>query len=309
MNTNKIPVIVSSDNNLFFAAATLIVSMLENANKDTFYDIHFLCTGNVIKEDKEKLQELTLKYNNFSLSFTDMKDTFKDIPKTHEHVNYVSAYKFLIPSLFPQFDKILYLDADIIVRTDLTDLYNTDIGDNYIAGCINLFNQTIKRKDLMKETGIKSMDYYINAGVMLMNLKKIRQDKIDKQCIDMIGSFKGSVDQHIINKVCYDKIFFIPLKYNVTQSSLQFLETKTSKNFYSLQEAEQAYNNPAIFHWTGPLKPWKYYNLFLAHEWFRYFIKTPFKDMTLLRTEAKNLNLISLIKELLKKFIISVIYR
>ena len=101
MNSTKIPIIIASDNNLFFAAATLIVSILENANKDTFYDIYFLCTDNVTPEEKNKLCKLKSQYQNFSLQFIDMKDTFKDIPKTHKHVNYVSAYKFLISSLLP----------------------------------------------------------------------------------------------------------------------------------------------------------------------------------------------------------------
>ncbi len=307
MNLNKIPIIIASDNNLFFAASTLIVSMLENANKDTFYDIFFLCTDNVTPEDKNKLCKLKSQYQNFSLQFIDMKDTFKDIPKTHEHVNYVSAYKFLIPSLLPQFNKILYLDVDIIVRTDLTELYNIDLKENYIGGCINLFNQIIKRTDIIKEINIKSMDYYINAGVLLMNLQKIRQDKIDKQCINMIGSFKGSVDQHILNKVCYDKILFLPFKYNISQSSLNLIEHNMAKIFYSLSEIENAYKNPAIFHWTGAKKPWKYYNIFLAHEWFRYFIKTPFKDMNLNRITLKDKNLLRLIIYSLKKFISSVL--
>ncbi|WP_372519326.1 glycosyltransferase family 8 protein [Candidatus Ruminimicrobiellum ovillum] len=313
MNSNKIPVVMSSDNKVFFTVATVIVSMLENANKDAFYDIYVLCTDTVTDENKNKLSELKKQYENFSLSFMDMKDTFKNIPKTHKYVNYVSAFKFLIPSLFPQFDKIIYLDTDVIVRADLTDLYNTDIGDNYVAGCLCLVNHITCRDDISKETGMESMDYYINAGVILMNLKLIRENKIDKQCIDLIGSFKGSIDQHIMNKVCYGKIFFLPLKYNVSNSSLKIFESGAAKFFYSLQEIEQAYKNPAVFHWTGGNKPWQYYNLFLSHEWFRYFIKTPFKYMKLDRKCVKRAGLFSVVKRFLsvtlKKIWYSLIYK
>ena len=313
MNSNKIPVVLSSDNKVFFGLATVIVSMLENAYEDTFYDIYVLCTDTVTNENKNKLVELKNKYDKFSLSFMDMKDTFKNIPVTHKYVNYVSAFKFLIPSLFPQFDKILYLDTDVMVRGDLTELYNTNIEDNYVAGCLCLINHITCRDSISKEIDIESMDYYINAGVLLMNLKSIRENKIDKQCIDMIGSFKGSVDQHIMNKVCYGKIFFLPLKYNVTNSSLKIFESNAAKIFYSLQEIEQAYKNPIIVHWTGMSKPWQYYNLFLAHEWFRYFIKTPFKDMKLDRKYAKHQGIISLLKKLLstilKKLWYGLIYK
>ena len=309
MNFDKIPIIMSSDNKVFFTVATAITSMLENANKNTFYDIYVLCTDTVTNESKNKLSELKKQYDKFSLSFIDMKDTFKDIPKTHKYVNYVSAFKFLIPSLFPQFDKVLYLDTDVIVRTDLTELYSTDIKDNYVAGCLCLVNHITCRDSISKETGIESMDYYINAGVILMNLKEIRQNKIDKQCIDMIGSFKGSVDQHIMNKVCYGKIFFLPIKYNVSNSSIKIFESGMGKIFYSLQEIEQAYKNPAIFHWTGGNKPWQCYNLFLAHEWFRYFIKTPFKDMKLDRKYVKQKGLFSVFRRFLSLTLKEIYYQ
>ena len=89
MNPNKVPIVMSSDNKVFFTIATVIVSMLENASKDTFYDIYVLCTDTVTDESKNKLSELKTQYNNFSLSFIDMKDTFKNIPKTHKYVTYV----------------------------------------------------------------------------------------------------------------------------------------------------------------------------------------------------------------------------
>ena len=151
MNSNKIPVVLSSDNKVFFGLATVIVSMLENAYEDTFYDIYVLCTDTVTNENKNKLVELKNKYDKFSLSFMDMKDTFKNIPVTHKDVNYVSAFKFLIPSLFPQFDKILYLDTDVMVRGDLTELYNTAITDYYIAAADDLQSSIYKKKIGMKK--------------------------------------------------------------------------------------------------------------------------------------------------------------
>ena len=281
MNSNKIPIAMASDTKLFFTIGPLIVSILDNAQEKTFYDIYILCAGDVTQEQKDKLSELKSQYQNFSLSFIDMKDTFKNIPKTHTYVNYVASYKFLIPSLLKQLDRIIYLDVDTIVRKDLSELYNTDMGDNYIGGCVDLPQQIVRTINKTKKLiNLESMDYYINSGVLLMNLQEIRKNKIDEQCISMIGSFKGSVDQHIFNKVCYGKIYFLPLKYNVSKLCRDYNLTNI---FYCLKEAKETFEDPAIFHWFGKEKPWNYYNLILSHEWFRYFIKSPFKDIKLNR--------------------------
>ena len=170
----KIPIVMSSDNNIIFTAGVALTSLLENASSDTFYEINFLHTSDVTEENKNKILCLKYQYSNMSLKFYDMGEKFKDIPTTEGyHVNYVSAYKMLIPSMFPQYDKVLYLDTDIIVRGDLSEFYNFDIRDNYLAGTPVLVNIVSCYEYLCKMLEINDLSSYINAGVMLMNLRKI----------------------------------------------------------------------------------------------------------------------------------------
>jgi lipopolysaccharide biosynthesis glycosyltransferase len=84
-------------------------------------------------------------------------------------------------------------------------------------------------------------------------------------------------DQVILNFVCYPKIAFLPCKWNVTESKMRSYNGYIRRYdiYYSAGELDEAWVNPAIFHWTGPQKPWKYYDVPLAHEWFRYYLKTP----------------------------------
>ena len=179
---NKIPVTISSDNNIFYTVGVVLTSLLENASPDTFYEINCLCAGDVTEEKKKKLSELKNKYTNFTLTFFDMKDKFKDIPTTKGyHVNYVSAYKMLIPSMFPQYDKMIYLDTDIIVREDLSELYNQNIDGYCLAGTPVISNLIYNHDYLVKTTNMPNLDFYINAGVMLMNLNEIRKNNIDEK--------------------------------------------------------------------------------------------------------------------------------
>ena len=273
---NKIPIVISSDNKIFFTVSVVLTSLLENAKDDTFYEINVLYTEDVTQDNLDKLQKLKEKYKNISLNTFNMGNKFKDIPTTKGyHVNYVSAYKMLIPSMFQQYDKVIYLDTDILVRGDLQELYNFDIGDNYIASTPVLANIIYKEEELSKMLDIPDCDYYVNAGVMLMNLKKIREDKIDEQWISLLGSFEGSVDQHILNKTCYGRTSYLPLKFNVCMSNINLYKNERNYSYYCLKEIQEAVDNPTIFHWTGKQKPWKYKDIFLAQEWNKYFLKSP----------------------------------
>ncbi len=273
----KVPVVISSDNKIFFTVGVVLVSLLENASPETFYEINVLLASDVTTENKEKLLKLYDTYKNMTLNMVDMGAKFRDIPHTSGyHVNYVSAYKMLVPEMFPQYDKVIYLDTDILVRDDLQEFYNQNIGENYIAG-VPIPSYDISNTQLLTLLDIPTLDYYINAGVILMNLKKIRTDGIDKQWISLLGSYKGSVDQHILNKVCYGMTCHVPLKYNVCFSELQAYKNEQTYCYYSPFDVRNAIENPSVFHWTGKQKPWIYSNVFLAQEWLQYFSKTPFK--------------------------------
>ena len=274
---NKIPIVISSDNRIFFTVGVVLTSLLENAKSDTFYDINVFYTSDVTDENINKLKTSLNKYKNKSLNLFDMGDKFKDIPSTKGyHVNYVSAYKMLVPSMFPQYDRLIYLDTDILVRGDLTELYNFDIGDNYFASTPVFSNILLRYEYICNLLNIPDLDFYVNAGVMLMNLKKIRDDKIDEKWISLLGSFEGSVDQHILNKVCYGKTTYLPLKYNTCLSELNIYKSDDVHSYYSQREVNEALDNPIIFHWTGKQKPWLYRDTFLAQEWLKYFSKTNF---------------------------------
>ena len=133
---NRIPIVTLADDKIFFTLVVMLTSLLENANDDTFYEVKVLYPKDVTDKNIEKLLELQKHYPNCTIETFNMGEKFKDIHTTAwHHVNYVAAYKFLIPSLFSQYPKILYLDTDIIVRGDLWELYNENLGNNYIGGC------------------------------------------------------------------------------------------------------------------------------------------------------------------------------
>ncbi|GBU23582.1 glycosyl transferase [Fibrobacteria bacterium R8-3-H12] len=278
--TNKIHISLASDARNVAAMATAIVSSLHNKNADDFYVFYLLLAGEVGIDLQKKLHDCAVGFEeSCEINFIDLKDKFSNIDLGC-YITYAAYFRIMLSSILPNLEKIIYIDTDTLVRQNLTELWNFDIGENYIAGVPSFSWQYHRAK--YKRANFLTTDFCINSGVMLMNLKEWRANGIEQKCLDKIGDKKlGKIekgDQVILNFVCYPKIGFLPCKWNMSYDKIQNYNGYLRKYdlFFSAGELNDAWNNPAIFHWTGPRKPWMYYNVPLAHEWFRYYIKTPF---------------------------------
>lgn len=134
----------------------------------------------------------------------------------------------------------------------------------------------------LKVLEINSINNYINGGVVLMNLVKMRQDEIENKFIHFLGKkakneeFLICPDQEAINSVCYGKIRLLPCRYNVVIVIEDFMKAHLDgyvyKKFtptlcYKDGEWEEACGNPAIIHYAGPEKPWINRKTRLASNW------------------------------------------
>ncbi len=107
-------------------------------------------------------------------------------------------------------DKIFYIDSDAIVLQDISNIWKYNIDDYYVAG-VRDFGIMSRGTDYTRPIE----DKYINSGVVLFNLKKMREDKIQEKMFEMINSRELSYpDQDALNLVCYDKIYLLPIFYN-----------------------------------------------------------------------------------------------
>lgn len=281
--------------------AVVMTSAIQTASKETFYDFFCFLSDDVTKENRDRL--LRCQENprsNCTVTIMDMAQHFKNNAIQYSgksgmvhSVTTPALYRLKAPSALPQLDKVLYLDTDTMVREDLRELFETPMDGIYIAGVPVVWAQ-IKKSDRnrwLKHSGIPGMDYYVNSGVLLMNLKAMREDGIEDKSLALVGKKEFApldpADQLILNYVCYGKIGFIPCRYNVTMSNMK--HAKRMIDLYSAKEVREAFDDPAIIHWTGAGKPWKYYDVLLAHEWWRHYIQSPFKDIPLNRVAKPGL--------------------
>lgn len=265
----KIPVVLALTPNYFVAAATCLLSIFRHAAVQSSFHIICLMAEQLSAEQQADLQRLSK--TNAEYTFLNLEGQFSDVFPAG---NYPMAtmLRLLIPDLLPQYDKIFYLDCDLIVRHDLEKLYlETDLGDNYLAGVKEapLSFQWAHLREIAAEAA------YINAGFLLMNLKALRQDNIVLKFFELAQ--KGGLeffDQDILNMVCKGRILFLPPYHNsirtffLPQYKAEFLNCYTEKEY-------QAVLRNGTLHYTGA-KPW---NTFTVHfkTWWQYYETLPAK--------------------------------
>lgn len=260
----EIPIFFSTDNNYVPFLDVTIRSLIANASKDYKYHIVVLNTGlDTEKTDKIKAME----NENFRIEFADISYAIKDIRDklpNEQHFGLATWYRLFIQSLFPEYDKILYLDCDIVVLGDISELYNTDLEDNYIAGVIEnwILHSPVFSYYTREAVGIESKEY-INAGIMVIDLKKFRENEIEQKFVKLINTYNFDVidpDQSYINYLCHGKIKYLPFEWNRTP-----LENVTCEN-------------PKIVHYALGAKPWHNPDMFLGFYFWEYAKDSPFYD-------------------------------
>lgn len=221
--------------------AVVMTSILENhkTQKINFY----IFSSDLDDSNLHLLQKLLLKYKNFTVQrILVPQHLVSSLPLNISHISVETYYRYVIADLLPDLDKILYLDADLIVCKNIADFYSTDLKNNYFSGAEDLYIKEINHK---QSIGLGADDLYINAGVLLMNLKLIRQDNLGEKLINATKELWNKIkyqDQDVINIVCKGKIKKINNMYNFA----------THNMLYNAKLIDTA----KIIHYTGSKKPW-----------------------------------------------------
>ncbi|MBR2068154.1 MAG: glycosyltransferase family 8 protein [Candidatus Gastranaerophilales bacterium] len=243
---DTVNIVFITDKNYAVPLQTAIKSAIYNKNKESKYHI-FIIGAQLENEDTIKLQ--SLENTDTKITILNQKNIYNIVKKKHHYVSRADLFKFNLAKIFLKFDKILYLDCDIIINKDLSELYNTDLEDNY-AGAV---------QDIGFINGRLNFDFYFNNGVMLLNLNKMRQEHVMLKLL-FYKIYKASEEfmtQDCFNAAFKEKVKQLPLKYNVF--TCRFKETEL-KNI----------NDAVIIHFTGEKKPWKNKEIEYSYIWEKY---------------------------------------
>ncbi len=278
MNTTTEPIHIAfiCDENYVLPTSVTINSILQNKFPSSAYRIHIVTTA-LSEKSKKLFNKLNSDYVNISIVEAELGnlETLHQSTKNSYCVATPAALlKFRLPELLGDVSKVLYLDGDLIVRRDLSELFQTDLTDYFLGAVID-------SGSLYSENPIvKSFDNYFNSGVMFLNLDKMREYHCTDRLIEeKVKHPTGLMDQNIFNIVFNNQVRFLNIRYNclfinLVRASQKFtmddLNARYNENFVSLKElGEAAY----IIHYSSKDKPWKYYDVPFANEWYLYFLQ------------------------------------
>lgn len=247
--------LLSSDDNYAPLLGITIQSVLENNREFDEIDFYVM-DGGISSNNKKKIYEIIenfdLNSNVYFIAYDNVDKLLKiDIKATRALSTYA---RLLAPSLLPNtIDKIIYMDCDAIVNNSLKEIWETDISDYYFGAVLD-----VGSKNVNKHLGLDDSVPHFNAGFLLINLKRWRDENLEKKFLDFIIKNNGEVyhnDQGILNYVCRGEILKIHPKYNVLspffeKSYEDVLNFFDIDEYYSKQIMDDAIRDAVFIHLT-----------------------------------------------------------
>ena len=234
-------------------------SLKKNKAPDVYYYVHVIC-DNV--RSRFKLQMMSLESDDFSIRFVEKDNMLNkyNIKKVNS-IPVTACWKFFLGSIFPGMDKILYIDGDTLVLNDMYELYSTDLGDKY-AGVVKDFKVCTKYATKFFKDIVKKNNGYFNSGMMLLNLKKMRDENIGDLLIQYrLNGINYFADQDALNACFGGKVLYMDPKYNYMASNLLY-KPEEIRDFYKKESIPTEFDkigvddDVVVYHITGVKKPW-----------------------------------------------------
>lgn len=257
----------------------MLHSLFETADPETSYNVFVLIPENFQKNNKHRFLELQDRFYGHCIHFVTMGNVFKQEKMSIEHISYPTYYRLLLPDLLPDKKRCIYLDGDLLIRQDLKELFLMDLQGAYVGGVKAPGYQIDEQEsnNCCRYLDIPDVKNYINAGVLLMDLDKMRRDGMVQYFLELLKKRQWrSQDQDILNVACYGKIKTIPFRYNY-QVIGAFYPEGILNRVYSGRERMTAKEQIAIIHYSNSsVKPWKSLQYQYADIWWKYFRKTSY---------------------------------
>jgi len=261
-----IPIFFSIDDNYAPFLSVSLCSMIQNASKDHTYRIIILYQD-LSCENRQKLSAFA--GNNFDLQFVPMGnrlDGIRDRMGNRLRADYFTLtiyFRLFIPVMFPEYEKALYLDSDTVVTGDISELYHTELNDNYIGAVADhsIAHVPPLVKYVQYAVGVPKQQY-INSGVLLMNLEQLRRVRFERRFLELMNTYHFDCiapDQDYLNAMCRGKIHYLPHCWNTMPAA-----------------GKEPPAEPKLIHYNLFSKPWHYDSIQYQEYFWNYARRSPF---------------------------------
>ena len=271
------------ESSAFFAPylSVVLISLLKNISKENNYDIIIL-THEIDDYDCEILLDIVKDFKNVSLRFFDPTNIVEKYIKESRYkyldINY---YRLSLPWILKEYDRVLNLGADIIIEKDIINLLECKMSDKtYLAGAIDLGYLGRLKMDIPKEElGLCNPEGYINADVLVFDLKNIRREFTQDKVMELWQQYKFRCsEQDALNLLFEKHIKYINLKWNIFPIRMASMEHIMLNKEEMIELWNNCLKDPYIIHYAAYPKPWDYPMVGYGNKWWKYARQSPYYE-------------------------------
>ena len=291
-----VPVVFAANNGFVPMFAVCLQSLLEHSSPQYNYDV-VLLQSDVTAENRAVLLGMTAGYPNVSLRFFDAAPLVADYGlRANAHISVETYYRFLIQAVLPAYDKVLYLDCDLILCADAAELYQEELDGYMLAavrdadflGQINGANEETRRY-IQTDFCMRNPYDYFQAGVLLFNEAEMRRAHTLDEWLRFASVPYKYNDQDVLNLRCEGRVKYLDMAWNVLSDCNH---TRVSQVIAFApaavrQEYEAARRAPKIIHYAGFRKPWHSRGEDFADRFWDVAGRTPYYDLLRKGMEAE----------------------
>lgn len=276
MNITPITIAFACDEKYAQHVAVVMKSIFAHAEPNDRHEFHIL-TMDLTSKSKERLEEVAIEGKG-TLVFHKLDSKYlKGLPESRYTFN---AYlRLFLPKIIDDLDKILYVDADIIVLDSLAELWNIPLKACPIAAAVDSIEYFRESSaDYLRSLSLPAGHKYFNSGVLLLNLRVLREIGFtEKICAWMVDNLNlvTHPDQNGLNVLLGGQVTYLHPRWNLQVP----LINPVRFGWGCTQQQAEAVANPAIVHYVTGRKPWfRQYKLPYQHLYFQYLAQTPWKE-------------------------------
>lgn len=269
-----INVAIALDENYAPHTGALIASIFTNSQSNNINV--YLLANNLKNNTGTKMMQIADK---FSQTINIIEGNIENFFAS-DHLSKAAYLRLKIPELLPvEVSRVIYLDADLLVTSDISELFNINLQGKPLGAVPDLGIMTSRRrmKEKSKNLGLKENDFYFNSGVLLMDLKKWRAENYTNKLLELVKNHNfRHHDQDALNMLFYNNWYVLPLEFNVIPPVFE-LPLKVLLSKYR-EKAVKAIKNAKIIHYAGGHKPWHYKKTKGLNDYYYEMLeKTPFE--------------------------------
>lgn len=291
LETKSVVVVCAADNNYAMPLAVVARSILENLNCN--YQIQlFIIDDGITNTNKRKIEK-SLDLNRCQIEFIPSPDT--SLKKIKNVLNYLSEstpaelqhitasaaayYRLFITELLPsRIDRVIYLDCDLVVKDDLSKLWEADLDNTYVLAVRDMWVPYVSSVAGVpyQKLGIMADSKYFNSGVLLINLQKWRSDDITTKAIEYLKTYQHDIrahDQDVLNGLFAGQWGELDPRWNLTPAIIDLFPSWQDSPF-SEEVYHQLIKHPSIIHFATNRKPWNSRHTWFKSSFFEYVDKT-----------------------------------